>query len=117
MMGKRMEEHNMAIYMPIIKSLTIRESKIHGLGVFAVTDILKNIELGLTHIEVICPYTGEFELIRTPLGGFYNHSDEPNCQKYKVGIKYFLKTIKDILAGEEITVTYSFYKIKGRDKI
>ena len=106
-----MEEHNMAIYTPIIKSLTIRESKIHGLGVFAVTDILENIELGLTHIEVICPYTGEFELIRTPLGGFYNHSDEPNCQKYKVGTKYFLKTIKDILAGEEITATYSFYKI------
>ena len=112
-----MEEHNMAIYTPIIKSLTIRESGIHGLGVFAVTDILENTELGLTHIEVICPYTGEFELIRTPLGGFYNHSDEPNCQKYKVGIKYFLKTIKDILAGEEISVTYSFYKIKGRDKI
>ena len=107
----------MAIYTPIIKSLTIRESKIHGLGVFAVTDILENIELGLTHIEVICPYTGKFELIRTPLGGFYNHSDEPNCQKYKVGIRYFLKTIKDILAGEEISVTYSFYKIKGRDKI
>ena len=34
-----------------------------------------------------------------------------------LGIKYFLKTIKDILAGEEITATYSFYKIKGRDKI
>ena len=107
----------MAIYMPIIKSLTIRESEIHGLGVFAVTDILENTELGLTHIEMICPHTGEFELIRTPLGGFYNHSDEPNCQKYKVGIKYFLKTIEDILAGEEITATYSFYKIWGRNKI
>ena len=90
MMGKRMEEHNMEIYTPLIKSLTIRESGIHGLGVFAVTDILENTELGLTHIEVICPYIGEFELIRTPLGGFYNHSNEPNCQKYKVGIKYFL---------------------------
>ncbi len=114
-----MEGHDMTIYMPIIKSLTIRESEIHGLGVFAVTDILENTELGLTHIEMICtwPYTDEFELIRTPLGGFYNHSDEPNCQKYKIGIKYFLKTIKDISAGEEITATYSFYKIKGRDKI
>ena len=65
------------------------------------------------------------ELYRTPLGGFINHSDNPNCIKTsslkttklpdeKKGPKYVvwnLVTIEDIEPGEELTVCYTFYKI------
>ena len=64
-----------------------------------------NINLGLSHIIV-----GD-EIIRTPLGGFVNHSDEPNCIKVKEGDRYSLFTLRDIKAEEEITLKYTLYKI------
>jgi SET domain-containing protein len=54
-------------------------------------------------------------MVRTPLGGFYNHSNNPNCEKYLVGFCYFLKTVKDIKNGEEITVKYTLYNIGDRN--
>ena len=45
------------------------------------------------------------------LGGFINHSDEPNCIKIKEGDRYSLFTLRDIKAEEEITLKYTFYKI------
>jgi SET domain-containing protein len=76
------------------------------------------------------------ELIRTPLGGFINHqpivkelvridkdnaTDElvevsgPNCIKVQARpdgakVEYNLHTRKDIKAGEELTLEYTFYK-------
>ena len=63
-------------------------------------------------------------ILRTPLGGFINHSDKPNCVKVESVTrqrvtplydhdftKWDLVTIKDIEAGEELTLEYSFYKI------
>jgi len=65
--------------------------------------------LGTSHIKI------KDELIRTPLGGFVNHSDDPNCIKTKLHtdnyIKYNLVTIKDITGGEELTVKYTFYNM------
>ena len=97
------------MYYPLPKFLTIKDSGIHGLGLFATEDIPKGTKLGYSH------YVLGKETIRTPLGGFYNHSDYPNCRKttYTGGLAsrhYVLKTIKDIEAGEEITVKYTFYK-------
>ena len=105
------------MYKPLPDCLTIRKSDIEGLGLFATKDILKNTVLGLTHI-----FRPHKEIIRTPLGGFYNHSDNPNCETYKnirVGIdlvyeqngSMYLKTMKNIKSGEEITVKYTLYKI------
>ena len=55
------------------------------------------------------------EIFRTPLGGFINHSDDPNCVKYPVDskyyIKYYIKTIKPIKAGEELFLKYTFYSV------
>lgn len=92
-------------FKPLPDSLTIKKSKLHGLGLFAEKNINKNTYLGLSHIQYID------DLIRTPLGGFYNHSDNPNCKKIKTGNYYHLYTIKDIKKGEEITVKYTFYDV------
>ena len=93
------------MYEPLQKELTIKKSMIHGHGIFSVMDILPDTKLGLTHLS------HEGMLIRTPLGGFYNHSDYPNCEKYRVGLGYFLRSIRKIKNGEEITVKYTLYNI------
>lgn len=114
-------------YKPLSDKLTIKESSIHGLGLFAKADIQSGENLGVSHIEEKTIKDGEefIELFRTPLGGFYNHSDNSNCSKVMFGIKisdtldgsrmiktkYHLIAKKNIKAGEEITVTYTFYKV------
>lgn len=94
-------------YLPLEHGLEINKSEIHGHGLFATKRINANTSLGTSHIMV------EDELIRTPLGGFYNHSETPNCVKEKVGNTWRLMTTKNIEPGEEITVKYTFYKIKS----
>jgi len=98
------------MYRPLPECLTIKNSKIEGLGLFAVIDIPKGIDLGISHIKLLSKWE------RTPLGGFYNHSEEPNCIKvsHRNQFKEWLelRTIKEIKAGEEITVEYTLYKIK-----
>jgi len=97
------------MYRPLPKSLTISKSNIEGLGLIAKSNIKANTYLGITHMEI---YVHDKKvLIRTPLGGFYNHSNDPNCIKIKKDNTYILKTLKDILSGEEITVKYTFYNI------
>ena len=66
------------MYKPLPKCLTIKKSPIEGLGLYATENIKKNSFIGLTHIQ-----DPNFEngYIRTPLGGFYNHSNEPNVRK------------------------------------
>lgn len=93
-------------YKPLPKSLTIKESNIEGLGLFATEDIDKGTFLGTTHV-----YDDRFEdgLIRTPLGGFFNHSEKPNIElQNDLGI-IGMVTIKDISKGEEITGKYTIY--------
>ena len=66
------------MYRPLPNELTIKNSKIEGLGLFATIKIKKNSFIGLTHIR---DEMFEGKYIRTPLGGFYNHSKEPNIMK------------------------------------
>jgi SET domain-containing protein len=96
------------MYNPLPKSLTIEKSKIHGLGLFAVEKISRGVTLGMTHIKNDAYENGH---IRTPLGGFYNHSNNPNCETYYVDEVLYLRTLKDISHGEEITVKYRLYSI------
>ena len=63
------------MYRPLPKQLTIKNSPIEGLGLYANEDIKKNIFIGVTHIR---DEQFENKYIRTPLGGFYNHSNAPN---------------------------------------
>ena len=72
---------------------------------FSKEDIDDNTKIGLGWLVVGA------ELIRTPLGGFINHSDNPNTIKEKVDDKYYLYSIRDIKKGEEITLKYTFYSV------
>tara|TARA_Y100000590_G_scaffold322122_1_gene364729 strand:+ start:1643 stop:2083 length:441 start_codon:yes stop_codon:yes gene_type:complete len=63
------------MYKPLPNQLTIKKSSIEGLGLFATEDIKKNSFVGVTHIR---DEQFENKYIRTPVGGFYNHSNEPN---------------------------------------
>ena len=66
------------MYRPLPEGLTIKNSKIEGLGLFATVKIKKNSFIGLTHIR---DEMFEGKYIRTPIGGFYNHSKESNIMK------------------------------------
>ena len=63
------------MYRPLPDGLTIKNSPIEGLGLFATVTIKKNSFIGVTHIR---DEQFENKYIRTPVGGFYNHSNEPN---------------------------------------
>ena len=93
------------MYKPLPDGLIIKKSSIEGQGLFTTKFIEKDVKLGLCHILV------DDEIIRTPLGGFVNHSDTPNCIKEKEGDKYYLYTLRKIKAWEEITCKYTFYNI------
>ena len=91
-------------YKPLPFYLTIKKSEIHRLGLYSLTEIPKDTTIGMTHIEI------ENDLIKTPLGGFLNHSDSPNCERKQHNKRWFLKTIKNIDKDEELTLEYSMYK-------
>ena len=91
-------------YKPLPFYLTIKKSEIHGLGLYSLTEIPKDTTIGMTHIQI------ENDLIRTPLGGFINHSEKPNCERKEHNNRWFLKTIKNIDKDEELTLEYSMYK-------
>ena len=91
-------------FEPLASSLTIKSSTIHGLGLFATTEILSQTELGISHVKDDRFSHG---YIRTPLGGFFNHSEKPNCEA--VYDEDFIKiiTLTNINSGDEITVDYT----------
>ena len=101
------------MYNPLPKELRLGFSDIHDIGIFAKEHIPQGTNFGMTHLQF-----GE-NLVRTPLGGFLNHSDEPNCEKVKLKFtnsdyhfnKWNLITLKNIKEGEELTLKYTFYKI------
>ena len=97
-------------YTPLPEYLSIGPSDIHGAGIIAKEDIPAEVVIGITHV-----YDTNFEhnYIRKPLGGFVNHSDDPNCaliddenDDYKQ-----LKTLNKIEQGKELTLKYSLYDI------
>ena len=98
------------MYKPLPDSLTIKTSKVNGLGLFASEGIARGTNLGTSHIKI-----GE-KIIRTPLGGFINHANEANCVKVELRDedytkKWSLVTLKNIKKEEELTLHYTFYNI------
>ena len=106
------------MYKPLPESLTIKSSKINGIGLFANQKIMQGTNFGMSHLKI-----GD-TIFRTPLGGFINHSNTANCVKVELrmidedikGHKYDYKkwnliTSQDIKAGEELTVRYTFYNV------
>ena len=122
------------MYRPLPNQLTIRNSEIEGLGLFSEIKISKNSFIGITHIR---NESFPNSYIRTPLGGFYNHSKNPNIIKlgtdtlpeFKFGKTInsnlissinkknqkksnflFLVCLKDINPGQELVAEYTFYQ-------
>ena len=91
------------MYKPLPDGLYVSNSDIAGQGLFTNRKLEVGTELGLSHKMI------DDNLIRTPLGGFINHSEEPNVQKYQIGNDYFIKVIKEINPAEEITLKYNWY--------
>jgi hypothetical protein len=100
------------MYKPLPDFLTIKDSNIHGLGLFTTKKILMNTDLGISHVK-----DSRFEdsYIRTPLGGFFNHSTEPNCAVRQEGDYLKLITIKDINENTELTAFYTLYAVTRRN--
>jgi hypothetical protein len=101
-------------YRPLPDELIIKESGIDGIGLFATENIPRGRTLGRSHYN----FHGAFGLglIRSPLGGFINHSPEPNCRivirnEYMSIHIWYLKTTKKVKEGEELTLKYGTYKV------
>ena len=95
-------------YKPLPCNVAVRPSKIHGTGLVALEDISANHEFGITHVH---DWRFADSYIRTPLGGFFNHSDTPNCEAYIDGDFIRLRSLQPIQQGEEITVKYWLYEL------
>jgi len=104
------------MYKPLPDSLTIKQSKVNGLGLFAKEGIAQGTNLGTCHIKI-----GE-HVLRTPLGGFINHANDHNCVKVELRSTlendphyphkhWDLVVVRDIKADEELTLRYTFYKV------
>ena len=98
------------MYRPLPDGLTIKESNVQGLGLFATKDFEADVVLGIVHIQ---NKNFPHGYIRTALGAFYNHSNDPNCVNVK-GFWHqlpvcYLKTIRTIKSGEELTAKYTLY--------
>ena len=109
----RLRKKARLMYKPLPKELRLGFSDIHDIGLFAKEGIGQGTNLGLSHVKI------EDTIIRTPLGGFINHSNDANCVKVELRMtnekfnykKWNLVTLQDIKEGEELTVRYTFYKI------
>lgn len=82
--------------MPDGFDVELRDSPLHGKGLFALRDFLEG--------ERICP--GRLAGKRTPAGRFINHSQEPNAEPVKDGDDIHAVTLRALAAGEEIFINY-----------
>ena len=99
--------YNKFYYKPLPDCIEVKKSSIEGFGLFAIKNIDKKFDIGMSHIKVpiICGY------VRTSIGGFLNHSENSNCalsleldwDDYKTFNVYTTKKIK---VGEELLLNY-----------
>ena len=98
-------------YTPLPFGLMIADSAISGQGVFTTRRLVQGTLLGISHYRI------DGEYIRTPLGGFLNHSETPNCHRSQARIrqgfdKWFITVLEDVDEGEELTLKYILYDPK-----
>ena len=84
------------IDMPNGISTELRDSPIHGQGLFA-TQVFR---LG----DMVCP--GRLNDKRTPGGRFINHSANSNIIPVKIGDDIYAQATRDIMVGDELLVDY-----------
>jgi SET domain-containing protein len=93
-------------YSPLPDCLILKKSKLHGMGMIAARQIAAGYDLGVTHVADDRFLHGQ---IRTPLGGFINHSSQPNCALTKDPEDdelTRLTTLREIEEDEELTLDY-----------
>ena len=95
-MDKIVTNESDVIDMPNNVYVELRDSKIHGKGLFAT----KSFEKG----EIVCP--GRLNGKRTPGGRFINHSYDSNILPIKVGDDIYAMAVRDIYENEELLVDY-----------
>jgi uncharacterized protein len=111
-------------YLP---RLIIRSSDIHAAGCFALEDIPKGTRILEYTGERITkaegddryegrPFTylfgvgdGEVVIDGHGMAMFVNHSCDPNCETDEEGDRVYIASIRDIVAGEELTYDYWLY--------
>ena len=91
------------MYRPLPDGLTIKNSPIEGLGLFSNINIKKNTFIGITHIR---DEQFENKYIRTPIGGFYNHSNDPNV------IRMVSDALPKLKFGDQVDPTKSTQELK-----
>ena len=79
------------------------------MGLYSIESLYPGQYLGITNVA-----NDRFEngYIRTPLGGFINHSEEPNCEvREDVDRNLMFFTLRPILPNEELTLKYNLYEV------
>ena len=82
-------------YKPLPEGLTIMESKIEGLGLYAQTDFSAGHEFGETHVFAV------------------STNRRPNCYINTDSEERTLYSVRPIKSGEELTVYYRFESYDG----
>ena len=107
------------MYKPLPIYLKVLPSDIHGYGLFTDAYVEKGWVIGITHVKHQLFPQG---WLRTPLGGFYNHSDKPNCILVDgtltdgTEVKR-LKALKTLAPDTELTTEYSLYALDEYEEI
>tara|TARA_R110000764_G_scaffold143847_2_gene231736 strand:+ start:792 stop:1109 length:318 start_codon:yes stop_codon:yes gene_type:complete len=102
-------------YKPLPLGLFIKESNIEGQGIFTNRNLTVGCDLGESHYDI------DNIFIRTPLGGFINHSNTPNCARKKIQVgpsfvKWDVIVVENIAAGDELTLKYTMYNPKEENE-
>lgn len=103
----------------IASCLELKNSSIHGLGVFATKFIPKGTELGVGHYFDFHDRKDGIVILRSTLVPFFNYNRDPNLTlkeetptpKWECGFSIHnrIYTKKDIQKGEELLLKYSWY--------
>lgn len=94
---------------------------IDGHGILAKVFIPQTTLIGISHIDItgITPLQGggfHNGIIRTPLGGFLNHSPNPNCVLITGPVFWHLWTNEDIYIGDELCIDYALYRCGAKEE-
>jgi uncharacterized protein len=119
---------------PQVRLIEVRESRLHGLGMFAArriaegTRVVEYLGKRVTHAEADRRYDHKdacdnhtflfivdaHTVIDAGVGGnearFVNHSCEPNCESVIDNRRVFIDAIRTIEAGEELTYDYQIQR-------